>query len=59
MITINSKKKVDIYKRANQNKKENSKSATKIQAFVRGIQFRTNVLPNILFQGSALKRFSN
>ena len=51
--------KVDIYKRANQNKKEKSKSATKIQALVRGTQFRTNVLPNILFDDLAIKRFSN
>lgn len=38
---------VNIYKRTEVNKKAKVKSATKIQGLVRGVQFRTNVLPGI------------
>ena len=50
---------VDIYKRTEENKQAKSNSAKKIQALVRGTQFRTNVLPTILFDDLAIKRFSN
>ena len=50
--------KVDIYKRTNQNKKQKIKAATKIQGLVKGVQFRQNVLPNIIETDLINKRFS-
>lgn len=49
---------VDIYKRTEENKQVKSKAVTKIQSLVRGVQFRTNELPSILFNDLAIKRFS-
>lgn len=51
--------KAEIMKRANQNKKQKSKAVSKIQALVKGVQFRSNVLPNILFYDLLSKRNIN
>ena len=49
--------KADIYKRSNQNKKEKSKAVSKIQALVKGVQFRTNKSPDLILENEMKKRF--
>ncbi len=50
--------KADIYKRTNQNKKQKTKAVAKIQGLVRGVQFRTNTLPDLIWENEVKKRFS-
>ena len=43
---------------SNQNKKQKTKAVAKIQGLVRGVQFRTKTLPDLIWENEVKKRFS-